>query len=40
MCFPNLFREELLCPRPTEVDLMFADPDAPETVMVAFADEP
>jgi hypothetical protein len=28
-------REELVCPpRPTEEDLMLADPDAPETVMV------
>jgi hypothetical protein len=41
MCFPNLFREELLSPpRPAEVDRILAELVPPETLMVAFADVP
>jgi hypothetical protein len=35
--FPNLYREELLCP-PRPVDRILAEPVPPETLMVAFAD--
>ena len=40
-CFPNLFLEELLYPpRLAEEARMLADPDPPDTLMIAFANEP